>query len=160
MLQKMVKNDVCCCGVCKHCHCKRHQGLKERELAFLLCLRQIPFLPVCAFAMGDGVNDQSDRIVFAPFYLLEPSESFERLIETGLLLQGLADKGFISLNYQLPLQGYDYLDYWQSNAYKTYCEAVLSGKENGALCSTPKLYCGSLALTMLGAALMDEWEIA
>lgn len=80
--------------------------------------------------------------------------------KTRHILKGLADKGFISLDYQLPLQGYDYLDYWQSNAYKTYCEAVLSGKENGALCSTPKLYCGSLALTMLGAALMDEWEIA
>lgn len=89
MLQKMVKNDVCCCGVCKHCHCKRHQGLKERELAFLLCLRQIPFLPVCAFAMGDGVNDQSDRIVFAPFYLLEPSESFERLLKPGCYYKGL-----------------------------------------------------------------------
>ena len=83
------------CGSCGGCGCARQLVITEKELDFLLDLGQYAFLPV-ARAMGD----------LTPVYL----ESGEQ--ETcSLLLQCLEKKGLVSLDYDKPLQGFDYAAY-------------------------------------------------
>ena len=85
------------CGSCVSCGggCARQLVITEAELDFLLDLGQFAFLPV-ARAMGD----------LTPVYL----ESGEQDVNS-LMLQCLEKKGLISLDYDKPLQGFDYAAY-------------------------------------------------
>ena len=90
-----------CSGNCSSCSgCARELVLTEAEVAFLEELAQIPFLPV-ARKMGD----------LDPVYLEEGPEKAE---EYRLILQCLEKKGLISLDFAVPLKGFDekaYADY-------------------------------------------------
>ena len=88
-----------CSGNCASCSgCARELVLTENEIEFLKELGQIPFLPV-ARKMGD----------LEPVYL----ESGEPE-EMRLLLQCLEKKGLISLDFDMPLKGFD------ESAYAAY----------------------------------------
>lgn len=81
-----------CCGNCGSCAgCARELVLTGKEIDFLKKLGQIPFLPV-ARNMGD----------LTPVYLEDGDRE-----EMSLILQCLEKKGLISLDYDLPLRGYD-----------------------------------------------------
>jgi len=90
-----------CSGNCATCGgCARELVLTEPEMAFLNQLAQIPFLPV-ARKMGDDT----------PVYLEEDRYAPE---EYSLILQCLEKRGLISIDYALPLKGFDakaYADY-------------------------------------------------
>ena len=83
------------CGGCSGC-----MELTEGEVRMLLTLGQIPFLPV-ARKLGEDV----------PVYLEEqdlPRETY------SLILQCLEKRGLISIDYDMPLKGFDdrsYEDY-------------------------------------------------
>ena len=83
-----------CNGNCASCGgCARELVLTKDEMEFLRELGQVAFLPV-AREMGD----------LTPVYLEEGEEKKEHF---GLLLQCLEKKGLISLDYNLPLKGYN-----------------------------------------------------
>lgn len=90
-----------CNGNCGSCGgCARELVISEKEMEFLKKLGQIPFLPV-ARKMGD----------LTPVYLEEGDTSAE---EYSLILQCLEKKGLISLDFDMPLRGFDdaaYADY-------------------------------------------------
>ena len=77
------------CGTCSGC--ARELVLTGKEIDFLNVLAQYAFLPV-ARTMGD----------LTPIYL----EDVDRE-EMSLLLQCLEKKGLISLDYHMPLSGFD-----------------------------------------------------
>ena len=79
------------CGTCGGC--ARELVLSPWEMEMLKKLGQIPFLPV-ARKMGD----------LEPVYLEEQDHSRE---EYSLILQLLEKKGLISLDFALPLIGFD-----------------------------------------------------
>jgi hypothetical protein len=89
------------CSGCSGCNgCGGTLELAEGEIAMLLTLAQIPFLPV-ARKMGDDI----------PVYLEERDRSAE---DYSLILQCLEKRGLISIDYSLPLKGFDdsaYADY-------------------------------------------------
>lgn len=81
-----------CCGNCASCSgCARELELTQLEIDFLRKLGQIPFLPV-ARKLGD----------LTPVYPEEGADG-----EMGLLLQCLEKKGLISLDFDMPLRGFD-----------------------------------------------------
>lgn len=85
-----------CNGNCEKCGgCARELVLTEEEIRFLNRFTQIPFLPV-ARKMGD----------LEPVYL-EPDAPEN----VGLILQCLEKKGLISLDYDMPLKGFDHSAY-------------------------------------------------
>ena len=93
-----------CSGGCDGCSgctgCGGALELTEGEVTMLQTLGQIPFLPV-ARKMGEDI----------PVYLEETDRSIE---EYSLILQCLEKRGLISIDYSLPLKGFDdsaYADY-------------------------------------------------
>lgn len=83
-----------CSGNCSGCAgCGGCLELTEGEVKMLLTLGQIPFLPV-ARKMGEDI----------PVYLEESEYSVE---EYSLILQCLEKRGLISIDYTLPLKGFD-----------------------------------------------------
>ena len=93
-----------CSGGCAGCTgctgCGGSMELTEGEIAMLLTLGQIPFLPV-ARSMGDDT----------PVYL---EESDRPAAEYSLILQCLEKRGLISLDYDKPLKSFD------DGAYEAY----------------------------------------
>ena len=82
-----------CSGNCGSCGgCARELSLTQPELDVLKELGQIPFLPV-ARTMGD----------LTPVCLELPGDREQ----TSLVLQCLEKKGLISLDFALPLKGFD-----------------------------------------------------
>lgn len=79
------------CGACSGCG--RSLELTKKEMDFLKVLGQIPFLP--------AARTPADP---APV-------CFEEGENMSLLLQCLEKKGLISLDYDLPIKGFDYGDY-------------------------------------------------
>lgn len=89
------------CGGCGGCgSCSASMELTEGEIAMLLNLAQIPFLPV-ARRMGDDV----------PVYLEEYDRTAE---EYSLILQCLEKRGLIDIDYSMPLKSFD------DSAYAAY----------------------------------------
>ena len=83
-----------CGGNCSACGgCGKELVLSMAEIDFLNILGQIPFLPVARRA-----DDMT------PVYLEDPARSKE---EWSLILQVLAKKGLITLDYGQPLKGFD-----------------------------------------------------
>ena len=90
---------MACNGNCGACGgCARELTLSQMEIDFLLKFAQIPFLPV-ARKMGD----------LEPVYLEADAPE-----DCSLILQCLEKKGLISLDYHLPLKGFD------DSAYAAY----------------------------------------
>ena len=90
-----------CGGNCSGCSgCSGTMELAEGEIAMLLNLGQIPFLPV-ARKMGEDI----------PVYLEDSDRSPE---EYSLILRCLEKRGLISIDYSAPLKGFD------DSAYAAY----------------------------------------
>ena len=87
-----------CCGSCGSCG--GAMELSGGEIRMLLKLAQIPFLPV-ARKMSDDV----------PVYLEDADESPETY---SLILQCLEKRGLISIDYDMPLAGFN------ASAYAAY----------------------------------------
>ena len=97
--------EVTAMGNCSHCNgncagcsgCGGCMELSEGEIQMLLTLAQIPFLPV-ARKMGDEV----------PVYLED--DTYDR-DEYSLILQCLEKRNLISIDYSIPLKGFDMSSY-------------------------------------------------
>jgi len=111
-----------CNGNCAACSgCARELLLSQQELDFLKKLGQIPFLPV-ARDLGD----------LTPVYLEEQEYT---QAQYSLILQCLEKKGLISLDFDMPMKGFD----------------------DGAYAAYPIR--GSMALTQRGQQVLDLIEL-
>ena len=111
-----------CSGNCGNCSgCARELVLSQAEVEFLKELGQIPFLPV-ARKMGD----------LEPVFLEYGEEKKEAY---SLILQCLEKKGLISLDYAIPMKGFD------DSAYAAYPIR------------------GSMSLTQRGQAVLEMLEM-
>ena len=89
------------CGGCSGCTgCGGAMELTEGEIAMVRTLGQIPFRPV-ARKMGEDVPVYLEEDVYTP-------------AEYSLILQCLEKRGLISIDYSMPLKGFD------DTAYRAY----------------------------------------
>lgn len=98
------------CGTCCSQQCGRELILSPGEIAMLLRLAEIPFLPVAR-------RRDSETPVF-----LEAQDRTKE--EYSNILLGLNLKGLISLDYDIPLSNFDYMAY---AAYPVQGSMALTG---------------------------------
>ena len=143
----------CCCGH-DHDHmqdqrqsCPVSEGeLSGEERALLHELDHHDYLPVARFLLESTKQDDFSSVALAPVYLRHPEESLEQVRRTGALLLGLEEKGYLSLDYGYPLDGYPYEEYHGSQVYAYFCRSVEEARgREGFLGDTPVLELGSIA---------------
>ena len=121
-------------------------GLTEAQTAFLHELEHHHFLPVARFLIESSREDDFSSVALAPVYLRGPEESMEWVKETGAMLLELEEKGYLTLDYDYPLEGYPYTEYRQSDLYAYFCRTIEKAKGRpGFLGDTPVLELGSIA---------------
>ena len=126
----------------------------------LLGLYERRYLPVACFAMTRAGEASVYAIALAPVYLTSPADSLDDIKALGKSLSQLEEAGLITLDYDLPLQGYDYDEYKRASVYDLFVRTVAEGSaQPDSLFDTPLLELGSMALTERGIkaveAMMD-----
>ena len=146
-----------CCGKCSgHCGCGS-LTLTTREQAFIRCLAQLPFLPVAQFLLRSTKSEHLEAIALAPVYILDPEDTIDHIKETGIVLRGLEEKGLITLDYDVPLQNYDYQTYHSSAVYHSFQQTVEEAKtRSDFLYNIGVMELGSMALTQRGYEIADR----
>lgn len=146
-----------CCGKCGgHCGC-HSLALTEREQAFIRCLKQLPFLPVAQFILHSTKSEHLEAVALAPVYILDAEDTIEHIKETGALLRELEEKGLITLDYEVPLQDFDYQVYYESAVYQSFLQTVTEAKKKtDFLYNIGIMELGSMALTQYGYEIADQ----
>lgn len=126
-------------------------GATENQKAFLHQLSHSRFLPVARFTLADSREDDFASTALAPVFLRSAADTMETVKEAGAFLQKLEDLGLITLDYDIPLEGYGYEEYYGSALYEFFRATVAEGASRpGFLGDTPVLELGSMALTEAG----------
>jgi hypothetical protein len=157
MKQQTCQHEGCCKsqnGACGGCHATPELTAQEKD--FLGLLSQAPFLPIGRFLLKSSRSDHLESVALAPVYLTEQQNSIEIVRENAVALKQLAEYGVITLDYDIPLEGFDYTIFKESAAYKYFQDAVQEGKADpDFIFDTAELELGSLALTGIGQDALD-----
>ena len=131
--------------------------INSQEISVLLQLMQYSYLPVSRFVMSSSTAENARFVSLAPVYIKALDDSIETVKEIGTVLSGLEKKGFISLDYDIALQGYDYTQHSNSVLFAYFTKTVNEGKGNPSfLCDTAEIELGSMALTESGERLCEN----
>lgn len=149
----------CGCGGCKK---KKPQvppkipQLSLDEKHIIGRLQQYHYLPVCQFIMAKENEGDVRFIALSPVYLENGQEDMATVKKLGAALKTLEDKKIVTLDYDMPLKGFDYILFETSRVYKELEQAVEEGSRRpGFLCDTTEIEQGSIALTPYGEELLD-----
>lgn len=154
----MSHDEHCGCGSC-HDHAQIHEAGKpttpitvtENQKNFLHQLGHHHFLPVARFIVKNSKEDDFISIALAPVFIRSNADDMAMVKEAGAFLQKLEDIGLITLDYDIPLSGYEYEEYKGCAVYKYFCATVAEGAAKpGFLGDIPVLELGSMALTQAG----------
>ncbi len=134
-----------CCG--KHKNVKI-EDVSEAELHFLQHLLEHNYLPVARFAIKSSKEPDFENIALSPVFIINTKDSMEEIKSVGAKLKNLEKLGLITLDYDITLNGYAYLEYYNSDIYAYFRETVneACGKD-GFLGDIPNMECGSIAPT-------------
>lgn len=129
------------------------------EADFLISLALHRYLPVCQFVLAMSTEDGTKMSALAPVIVLDASDDVTTVKEQGELCKGLEEKGMISFDYDIPLKGFSYEDYYKSAAFASFVETVNEGKsKHGFLFDTAEIETGSMALTSEGELIVEQIE--
>lgn len=154
-----MEHHCCCqehgCEGCGH-HNSTEITLSRTEAALLARFAQSPYLPLARFLAHSSREDELEAVGLSAVFLDDGAEK-ERVKETGRLLEHLEELGLITLDYDIPLSNYDYTVYENSGLYAHFRATVAEGGAlPGFLFDTPALQKGSMALTDLGCAVLEQ----
>ena len=154
----MAHDEHCGCG-CGHDHEHTHRihipaaliEVTENQKDFLHQLGHSRYLPVARFTMEDSQEKDFIATALAPVFIRSVSDDMDTVKEAGTFLQQLEDMGLLTLDYDIPLDGYGYEEYKGSSLYE-YFRATMAeaATKPGFLGDTPVLELGSMALTETG----------
>ena len=131
--------------------------LTESHKAFLHHLSHHHYLPVARFTLEDSRQSDFVATALAPVFLQAADDDMETVKAIGAFLQEMEDMGLITLDYDIPLDGYGYEMQKNSALYAYFCETVAEGAaQPGFVGNTPVLDLGSIALTETGAQMAAE----
>lgn len=135
-------------GECGHLH--EIPTINEEEISVLLDLAKCS-KPVCRFVMSSSTEKEARFVSLAPVYIDASDDSMETVKAIGAVLSELEKKRLISLDYDTPLQDYDYTKYTNSVLFAYFTETVNEGKKQPRfLCDTAEIELGSIVITELG----------
>jgi hypothetical protein len=152
----MTHDEHCGCN-CGHEHphqAENHTGpieVTENQKDFLHRLSHSHYLPVARFTVTDSREEDFVSTALAPVFICSATDDMKTVKEAGVFLQGLEDLGLVTLDYDIPLNGYDYEEYKVSALYEYFRATVAEGASRpNFLGNTPVLELGSIALTEKG----------
>ncbi|MCD7858104.1 MAG: hypothetical protein LUG55_09995 [Clostridiales bacterium] len=127
--------------------------LTEPEKALLVKLSTYAYLPVCRFLVRSPENPELSFVMSAPVYL-EAEDSAPDAVKTwGEALLLLQKRGYITLDYGVPITGADYDLYRRSRHYQDFAfGCTLPSAE-------PYLEEGSVGLTLQGQEQTDALDL-
>ncbi len=135
--------DKNCCGEHKHVTIK---DISHLELNLLKHLLKCKFLPVARFIIKSSKEHDFTNVALSPVFIINTTDSMEEIKSVGVRLKNLESLGLITLDYDITLNGYDYLEYHNSNIYDYFKQTVNeAGGKDGFLGDTPTMECGSIA---------------
>lgn len=137
---------------CPHCKGCAPSPLSEEERHLLDLLSQQAFLPVARFLLQNPENPELSFVMAGPVFLETPEDSSEKISAAGKGLLSLQKRRYLTLDYDLPLDGFDYGVWEQSRHYQDF---VFASQSKDAV---PVLERGSAALTLQGQEAIDEPE--
>ncbi len=134
-------------GCCKHKNVTI-EDLSETELVFLRQLLESRLLPVVRFIVTSSKEHDFKNVALSPVFIVDVKDSMEQIKSIGKQLKNLEDLGLITLDYDIPLEGYAYKEFLDSEIYAYFNETVKEarGKDN-FLGDIPTIECGSIAPT-------------
>jgi hypothetical protein len=113
-------------------------------------------LPVSRFTLTSSKEPEAYAVAMQPVYVAIPDDSLDTIREYGNLFTGIAEKGLIALNYDYPLPGYPYDEYWKSEAFRHFTDTSKEAKQRGFTFDTPHLELGSITLSEKGHSVLDR----
>ena len=147
-----------CCGG-DHEHDQEAIEISDIEHQFLMALAEVSFLPVARFVMGSTKSEHLSSVALAPVFIQESEVPMDEVKMLGEGLLHLEEFGLITLDYDQPLDGYDYHVYEQSDVYKEFQKVVLEGStREDFLFDSGAMEKGSIALTTLGQGAIDQLQ--
>mgnify|MGYP006876615646 FL=1 len=149
--------DSCDCGH-EHAHVSpENGGLTNEQADVLLAIHQRGYLPIARFALRSGREEDAYAVALEPVYLADPKDTMDDVKENGRLFTSLEDMDLVTLDYDLPLTGYAYAEYKQSELYTYFVETVREAKGTpGFVMDVPCLELGSVALTAKGQETLQK----
>lgn len=151
-------SEHCCHGAECECHSLKYNdaALSEAHLSALIDMAQYSCLPISRFVMS-GKEDDICFSALAPVFINDPDDSMETVKEIGTTLTYLEQNGLITLDYDIPIRGYDYKQYTDSALYAYFKQTVKAGSEKSDfLFDTAKIELGSMALTEAGHKVLSQ----
>lgn len=123
----------------------------ENQRDFLHQLSHSHYLPVARFIVKDSRDEGFVSTALAPVFLRSAADDMQTVKEAGAFLQRLENMGLVTLDYDIPLNGYGYEEYKVSALYEYFRATVSEGASRpNFLGNTPVLELGSIALTEVG----------
>ncbi len=133
--------------------CEKHnnvaiEDLNETELLFLRQLLEYKLLPVSRFIVTSSKQHDFNNVVLSPVFIVDIKDSMEQIKNIGKLLNFLQDLGLVTLDYDIPLEGYAYKEFHDSEIFAYFNATVTEAREKGGfLGDIPTMECGSIAPT-------------
>ncbi|MCD7948211.1 MAG: hypothetical protein LUG13_07975 [Oscillospiraceae bacterium] len=120
--------------------------LNEAADGFLQLLKTHHFLPCARFVLKSTSEPAFSSVALAPVFISDGEESVSVLRAIGDILLGLEQHGYLSIDYDIPLDGFDYTYFKESRAYQLFVQTVREGKDrDGFLGDTATIEFGSIA---------------
>ncbi len=134
-----------CCGKHKQVSAK---DISETEIHFLKHLLEYKFLPVAKFVVKSNKEPDFENTALSYIFIIDVKDSMEQVKNAGKKLRNLEGLGLITIDYDIPLNGYAYEEYHNSDIYAYFKKSVNDAKGNeGFLGDSAIIECGSIAPT-------------
>lgn len=136
------------CGCGGACSSPKDTKLSANHIHFLQHLMHYKYLPVAQFVITSSKESEFEVVALAPVFIRDVKDSMDLVKEAGRFLQTLEDKGMITLDYDIPMQGYAYEEYKCSSVYQHFLDTIKQSKtKENHLGDTANLVLGSMAMT-------------
>ena len=115
------------------CHCSYHSHVVEltaEEKRFLEYALLAQPVDVVRFLLRSSKSEHFETIAMAPVHMKTPEDSMGEVQDAAAMLKVLADYALIELDYDAPIEGFDYGRYEQSESYIYFLQTVEEAKTN------------------------------
>ena len=163
--------EGCACGHDHHHHHHHHghgeghghpqyeggiEGLTQAETDMLRLISRFGCLPVARFSLRSSKDSSLDMTAMEPVTIDIQDDGADTVRARGDVLLSLEDKGLISLDYDIPVSGYDYAGYRDSLLFGQLEQAAKEAAQRpDFLFDIPVFEGGSMALTDMGEMIID-----
>lgn len=134
---------------CSNCPRRALPPMDGTERALLAKLGELAYLPVCRYLARSPEHPALSFVMAAPVYLEDAADSPETVRRFGEALLSLRRRGYLTLDYGVPIAGADYARFRASRHFAEFA----------ALCVPPQaepfLEEGSAGLTLQGQEAAD-----